>query len=145
MPERPGHSSLRVVGPAEPAGPGRRGPGIAVIAVVVYGLLFLAALWGFRGKAKIRSPESKVADDPVATAGRAGAFSRAALLAGTVLPPLAREEYLGQLVTDCCDCGCDLTLRRCLVSDRSCTRSPQLAKERLRRAASPPELAASAP
>jgi hypothetical protein len=47
--ERP---SLRAVGPAKPAAPARRrGPGIAVIAVIVYGLLFLAALWFLKGTA----------------------------------------------------------------------------------------------
>ena len=30
--------------------------------------------------------------------------NRVTLLAGTGLPPLAREEYLGRLVTDCCVC-----------------------------------------
>lgn len=140
MSETPGYSRLRVVGPAEPAGPRRRGPGIAVIAVVVYGLAFLGMLWVFSAKSKVQGPTPKRA-----ASDSAAHFNRASLLAGTALPPLAREEYLGRLVTDCCDCGCDLTLRRCLLSDRSCTRSPQLAKDRLRRAASPPELAASAP
>jgi hypothetical protein len=111
-----------------------------VIAVVVYGLAFLGMLWVFSAKSKVQVPRSKGA-----TADSAAHSSRASLLAGSALPPLAREEYLGRLVTDCCDCGCDLTLRRCLLSDRSCTRSPQLAKDRLRSAASPPELAASAP
>ena len=112
-----------------------------MIAVAAYGLAFVGMLWFFSGKSRLQGPGSKAAASPVSSAP----FTRASLLAGTVLPPLAREEYLGRLVTDCCDCGCDLTLRRCLVSDRSCTRSPQLAKERLRRAAPPPELAASAP
>lgn len=112
-----------------------------MIAVAVYGLGFLGMLWFFSGKSKVPGPKSKAA----ALAANSASFSRASLLAGTGLPPLAREEYLGRLVMDCCDCGCDLNLRRCLLSDRSCTRSPQLAKDRLRRAASPPELAASAP
>jgi hypothetical protein len=41
-------TALRAVGPGDPATPGRRrGPGIAVIAILAYGLLFLAALWFF--------------------------------------------------------------------------------------------------
>jgi hypothetical protein len=112
-----------------------------VIAVAVYGLAFVGMLWFFSGKSRLPGRASKAVASPASSAP----LSRASLLAGTVLPPLAREEYLGRLVTDCCDCGCDLNLRRCLLSDRSCTRSPQLAKDRLQRAASPPELAASAP
>jgi hypothetical protein len=112
-----------------------------VIAVAAYGLAFIGMLWFFSGKSRVQGPRSRAAVSPPGSVS----LTRASLLAGTVLPPLAREEYLGRLVTDCCDCGCDLNLRRCLLSDRSCTRSPQLAKDRLRRAASPPELAASAP
>jgi hypothetical protein len=112
-----------------------------VIAIAAYGLAFVGMLWFVSGESRLQGPRSKAAASPV----RSAAFTRASLLAGAVLPPLAREEYLGRLVTDCCDCGCDLNLRRCLLSDRSCTRSPQLAKDRLRRAASPPELAVSAP
>ncbi len=112
-----------------------------MIAIAAYGLAFVGTLWFVSGKSKLRGPRSQAAASPASSAP----FTRAALLAGMVLPPLAREEYLGRLVTDCCDCGCDLNLRRCLLSDRSCTRSPQLAKDSLQRAASPPELAASAP
>ena len=140
MPDSIGPGRLRVVGPSEPAKPHRRGPGIAVIAVMVYGLAFVGLLWFFAGKSRHPAPRPKAVS-------RAGPVStnRVTLLAGTGLPPLAREEYLGRLVTDCCDCGCDLNLRRCLLSDRSCTRSPELAKDRLRRAVSTAELAASAP
>jgi hypothetical protein len=47
--ERP---TLRAVGPADPVAPARRrGPGIAVIAILAYGLLFLAALWFFSSAA----------------------------------------------------------------------------------------------
>jgi hypothetical protein len=47
--ERP---TLRAVGPADPAAPARRrGPGIAVIAILLYGLLFLAALYFFKSAA----------------------------------------------------------------------------------------------
>jgi len=112
-----------------------------VIAVAAYGLAFVGMLWFFSGKARVQGRGFKNAAPPA----RSAPFTRASLLAGTVLPPLAREEYLGRLVTDCCDCGCDLNLRRCLLSDRSCTRSPELARDRLRRAATPSELAASAP
>jgi hypothetical protein len=45
-PERP---TLRSLDPAER--PRRRGPGIAVIAVLLYGLLFLAALYFFKSAA----------------------------------------------------------------------------------------------
>ena len=140
MPDSIGPGRLRAVGPSEPAKPRRRGPGIAVIAVIVYGLAFVGMLWFFAGKARHPAPRPKAVSPATSLS-----TNRASLLAGTGLPPLAREEYVGRLVMDCCDCGCDLNLRRCLLSDRSCTRSPELAKDRLQRAASPPELAASAP
>jgi len=48
-PERP---ALRPVDPPDPfARPRRRGPGIAVIAVILYGLLFLVALYFFKSAA----------------------------------------------------------------------------------------------
>jgi hypothetical protein len=44
--------TLQTVGRADPVTTARRrGPGIAVIAILAYGLLFLAALWFFSSAA----------------------------------------------------------------------------------------------
>jgi hypothetical protein len=136
MPDSPPPRPFRALGPAEPEPRRRRGPGLAVFAIAAYALAFFVALWLlrahsplFRKPAPARAPASAPAAPPVEA-------SRASLLAGEGLPPLEREEYFGRLATDCCDCGCDMTLQVCLVSDRTCTRSREVANE-LRRAAAP--------
>jgi len=124
--------SLRAVETETPSPPPRRrGPGLAVLLVIAYGLAFVAALWWLRARSPLFQAarrETKSGAIPPAPAR-----SRAALLAGEGLTGPAREEYLGGLVVQCCDCGCDLTLRVCLLSDRTCTRSPELATAILER------------
>lgn len=116
-------TALRILGPPEPAPLKRRGPGIAILAIAAYALAFFAALWFLRAQSPLfRRPAAA----PARSAAPAPA-TRAALLEGEGLPPLAREEYLGRLATDCCDCGCDMTLQECLVSDRTCVRSREMA------------------
>jgi hypothetical protein len=49
---------------------------------------------------------------------------RKALGAGEGLVGAAREEYLRRIATDCCACGCDLSLERCLATEKTCPESP---------------------
>lgn len=117
---------FRVVGPVEAPAPRRRGPGIAVIGVALYALLFLGALWYFKREPAVSGSRPTVA---------AKAPTRLSLLAGEGLGPSARRKYLARIAADHCDCGCELSLSSCLARDRSCVRSPALAIERLRAAA----------
>ncbi|HEU5251283.1 MAG TPA: hypothetical protein VFW15_14950 [Thermoanaerobaculia bacterium] len=125
-PQRP---TLRAVAPMEPIPARRRSPGVAVIAVAAYALLFLGALWYFEHQtSRIQRPQSR----PTAKAP-----SRDSLLTGIGLSPVARKAYFGRISTERCDCGCDLTVLTCLARDRSCVRSPALASERRRTVAAP--------
>jgi hypothetical protein len=125
----PVHPSFRVVGPLEAsAAPRRRGPGIAVVGVAIYALLFLGALWYFKREPTVPGPKAGVVAKPP---------TRLSLLAGEGLAPSARGRYLDRIGADHCDCGCELSLAKCLARDRSCVRSPALATERLRAAAAP--------
>ncbi|HEX9148155.1 MAG TPA: hypothetical protein VF958_03250, partial [Thermoanaerobaculia bacterium] len=114
--------------PPEASTPRRRGPGIAVIGVTIYALLFLGALWYFKREPTVPRPKAGVVAKPP---------TRLSLLAGEGLAPSARGKYLARIGADHCDCGCELSLAKCLARDRSCVRSPALATERLRAAASP--------
>lgn len=134
--EIPPPRSLRIIGPEEPAPPRSRGPGLAVYAIAAYALAFFAALWFLRAHSPIFRKPAPVAVSSDAPAESPVEASRASLLAGAGLAPLAREEFLLRLATDCCDCGCEMTLQECLVSDRTCTRSPEIANG-LRRASAP--------
>jgi len=126
---------LRVVGEGEPPprqGRGRRGPGLAVILIGVYAVLFAVALWWMKNQASHRSgPAASPENDPAAAPAVTDA-DRAGLLAGKGLSPVAREEYAGRLGVVCCDCGCDLTLRECLAGDQKCARSAEMAAGALR-------------
>ncbi|HEV8610032.1 MAG TPA: hypothetical protein VGS98_08195 [Thermoanaerobaculia bacterium] len=114
--ERP---TLRAVDPGDPPPPARRrGPGVAVIAVLGYGLLFLFSLFYFSRQSKVQGPKSRVPKPAV---------SRASLIEGIGLSPAAREKYLLRLGAERCDCGCDMTLAACLARDLTCVRSPVLA------------------
>jgi hypothetical protein len=134
--EIPPPRSLRIIGPEEPAPPRSRGPGLAVYAIAAYALAFFAALWFLRAQSPIFRKPAPAAVSSDAPAEAPVEASRASLLAGEGLAPLAREEFLLRLATDCCDCGCEMTLHECLVSDRTCTRSPEIANS-LRRALAP--------
>ncbi|MDQ5857012.1 MAG: hypothetical protein M3542_01865 [Acidobacteriota bacterium] len=130
---------LRILGPpTDPVPRRRRGPGLAVFAIAAYSLAFFAALWILRAHSPIFRRPAPAGDRPalpvapaVSSAARVEA-SRASLLEGEGLAPLAREEYMGRLATDCCDCGCEMTLQECLVSDVTCTRSRDIANGLLR-------------
>jgi hypothetical protein len=127
MPD-PLHPAFRVVDPFEAPSRRRRGPGIAVIAVVLYGLLFLGTLWYFKRDSAARNTAVRTLPKPP---------TRLSLLAGEGLAPAARSRYLARIDADHCDCGCELSLAKCLARDRSCVRSPALASERRRIAAAP--------
>lgn len=126
--------AFRVIGPADSVPVrSRRGPGLAVFAIAAYALAFFAALWFLRAHSPLfRRPGPATAGSaasapPGGVPSRAAPPSRASLLEGAGLPPLAREEFLSRLAADCCDCGCDMTLQECLMTDRTCTRSRDIA------------------
>jgi hypothetical protein len=125
---------LRIVGSDEATPRRPRGPGIAVILVGIYGLLFGGALWWLRGQAPGAGRPAAPASVPSRAKARVPADTdRRLLLAGFGLEPEAVCEYDRQLAADCCDCGCDLTLQECLVADQKCARSAEAAREKLRR------------
>ena len=127
MPE-PGRR-FRIVGEGQPP-PGRhRGPGLAVILVGTYAVLFTAGLFLFWRTSARGVSTSNARPDPPPPA-RDGAQSRAALLAGEGLTPEERVDYQQRIAHDCCDCGCDMTVAECLASDQKCPRSPDLARQR---------------
>jgi hypothetical protein len=36
----------------------------------------------------------------------------------------AKEEYLRRIATDRCPCGCELSIERCLATEKTCPVSP---------------------
>ena len=103
-----------------------RRPGRAVVFVLVYAGFFAAALWSIRASSPMmRARKGPPPARPPAVARRNG---RSALLAGSGLADLARDEYFRGLSTACCPCGCEFSLRDCLVSDEACVKSPELAE-----------------
>jgi hypothetical protein len=128
MPEPDSGSRFRIVRP-EPQPPRMHGPGLAVIAIAVYALLFLVALIALRnriGSAPTGPPAPASPSIPSAAASPV-LVDRVALLSGEELPSDVRSEYARRLSEDCCDCGCDLTIRRCLATDARCRRSAEVA------------------
>jgi hypothetical protein len=103
--------------------------------VAAYALLFAGGLWFLRSKSPLMQKKTPAPPSPVAEREAPDAnpgLSRAALLEAADLPPVARTEYVLRLSADCCPCGCDLNLRDCLLSEETCTRSPELAHVILR-------------
>lgn len=127
MPE-PGRR-FRLVGEGQPPPRRHRGPGIAVLLVGAYAVLFVAGLF-LLWRSSARGASSAPAE-PRPVPASDGAASRAALLAGKGLTPEERAEYQQRIAHDCCDCGCDMTVAECLASDQKCPRSPELARKRL--------------
>jgi hypothetical protein len=132
---------LRVVG-SDGGRPSRRaGPGLGVVSVLAYALLFGGALWYLRARSPLGHSDSS---RPAETSRpRAAAVvpapehpspqSRESLLSGEAVAPSARPEYFRHLASDRCDCGCDRTLSDCLANEKSCSRSPRLAEEARRK------------
>ena len=115
---------LRVVGPFERR-PARR-PGPAVVLVLLYGLLFAAALWMLRARSPLfhRTQANTALSVP---SEKGESVSRSSLLSGEGLSPAARDEYFRGLSTQCCTCGCEANLRDCLLTDQACRKSPEMA------------------
>jgi hypothetical protein len=130
------HRGLRVVPPEPPpeASPRRRWPGLAVFLVLLYAVLFAAGLWWMKSRSPLfsrarvaPSPDRPVAQSSTrrgdgATGGRGD--NREFLRSGEGLVGAAREEYLRRIATECCPCGCDLSLERCLATEKTCPVSP---------------------
>ena len=106
--------------------PARR-PGAAVVLVLLYGLLFAAALWILRARSPLFHG-ARVATPP-APLERVESVTRSSLLSGERLSPVARDEYFRGLSTQCCTCGCEANLRDCLMTDQACQKSPEMAVE----------------
>ena len=54
--------------------------------------------------------------------------ARAELLSGAWIPAARRSRYFARLASECCTCGCELSVHDCLEGDASCARSPELAE-----------------
>jgi hypothetical protein len=116
----------RIVGPSER--PAARRPGPAVILVLLYAALFAAALWWLRSRSPLFQRRPSVAA-PSAAGTKSEVLPRSALLAGEGLGPAARDEYFRGLSTYCCTCGCEASVRDCLLTDQSCGTSREMAQE----------------
>lgn len=116
---------VRIVGPSQRRT--ARGPGPAVVIVLIYAAIFAAALWWL----KARSPlfQRRNTEGPPAVLTKSEVVSRSALLSGEDLSPVARDEYFRGLSTRCCPCGCEANIRDCLLTEESCATSPELARE----------------
>ncbi|MEO8430132.1 MAG: hypothetical protein ABI592_01400 [Acidobacteriota bacterium] len=136
---------LRVVAPGEAAGAPPRGrrPGPAVLLVLAYGAVFGGGLWALRawtrpappvppgGASRQRRPGGPVQDRPDRPDPPDRpllAPDRAALLSGEGIPEARRAAYLAKLSTEPCTCGCGSNVRECLERDRTCARSPEIAR-----------------
>ena len=116
---------VRVVGPSERRT--ARGPGPAVIIVLVYAAIFAAALWWLKARSPLFQRHATPA--PTAAPAKRDVVSRSALLSGEDLSQVARDEYFRGLSARCCPCGCEANLRDCLLTEESCETSPELARE----------------
>ena len=97
-----------------------------MVLVLLYGLLFAAALWMLRARSPLfHRPQSKTALSVPSEKGES--VSRSSLLSGEGLSPAARDEYFRGLSTQCCTCGCEANLRDCLLTDQACRKSPEMA------------------
>jgi hypothetical protein len=148
---------LRVVGPGDAIR--RRRPGAAFLFVCLYSALFGGALWylgartgiwrktarkvGATSAAPVVPASEKNGRGDGATGGRRErgrgdaetrgrgepAPSREDLLAGKGISEPARSRYFSRLAIERCDCGCGRTLTDCLVNEKTCSRSPELADQ----------------
>ena len=102
-----------------------------MVLILLYGLLFAAALWMLRARSPLfhREATNSVPASPPARLEKAASVSRSSLLSGEGLSPVARDEYFLGLSTRCCTCGCESNLRDCLMTDQACQKSPEMAGE----------------
>jgi hypothetical protein len=121
---------FRVVTDETPRPRRPRGPGPAVLLVGRYAALVIGSLFFLRSRA--RSSGAARSGEPAGARAIPPPLTRAALLEASGLAPASRAEYFQRLSSDCCPCGCDLTLRDCLVSDEACVKSPGVAEALLR-------------
>jgi len=115
---------LRIVGADERRRSRRPGP--AILWILVYAGVFGAGLLYLRFHAPWRKPDARPGDAPARAPVK---FDRDALLTAAGVTRAAKSRYFEHLSTDRCDCGCDRTLADCLVSEKSCSRSPELASK----------------
>lgn len=104
----------------------RRRPGPAVLLVLLYALLFAAGLWLIR--ARTHAQNARRARPTEAASPAAGHRTRAELLSGAWIPAARRSRYFARLASECCTCGCELSVHDCLEGDASCARSPEFAE-----------------
>src|SRR5262245_25755076 len=136
---------LRIVGSEESIR--RRRPGLALVLVLLYAALFGGALWYLAARTGIWRRKSTPKPSTTASASVAPAAARhgrgdgatggrgvtkaarEALLGGEGVAEAGKERYFSRLATERCDCGCSRTLSDCLVNEKSCSKSPELARK----------------
>jgi hypothetical protein len=116
----------RIVGSSER--PAARRPGPAVVLVLLYAALFAAVLWWLRARSPLFQRRPLVVA-PSAAGTKDEVLPRSALVTGEGLGPAARDEYFRGLSTYCCTCGCEASLRDCLLTDLACGTSREMAQE----------------
>jgi len=118
---------LRLIpgGDGSSRGRNRRRPGPAVLLVLFYALLFAAGLWLIRARTRTQNGGRRPVEAALPAAER---HARADLLSGAWIPAARRSRYFARLASECCTCGCDLSVHDCLEGDASCARSPELAE-----------------
>jgi hypothetical protein len=100
--------------------------------VALYAVAFGGALWLLRGVAlRERGGTGAATGAPRAGKSVRPKTGREGLLSGAGLEPASRSDYERELATECCDCGCDLTLHECLVRDQKCARSAEISSRKL--------------
>jgi hypothetical protein len=116
---------LHVVGTDEPRRRSRP-PGPAVLWILIYAGIFGAGLLYLRVHAPWKKSDALPGDAPARAPAK---LDRDALLSADGVPRAAKARYFERLATERCDCGCQRTLADCLVSEKSCSRSPELASK----------------
>jgi hypothetical protein len=103
-----------------------------VLLVGLYAVLFIGSLYLLRSR--VRSPAARAPSGDASGSSSASSppLTRAALLEASGMSPESRAQYFHRLSSDCCPCGCDLTLRDCLLSDEACVKSLVIAEALLR-------------
>ena len=106
----------------------RKGPGAGVVLIGLYALLFGGALWTIRERIPLLHRRAGAGGSLPKRPAAPSPRTRAELVAAATLPLVARDAYFRALSAECCPCGCDMTLRECLVSDPKCVVSSERAE-----------------